>query len=219
LPTYTPHLTGLLFGSCQNPVYHQHQALSPEMVSFCHRHAPRAPLPLRGVTPKGAAFTATWKGITLPSSLLRAHAPDQIPPTSFSLWPGWRVYAGCGKPLLGDGPSRRYLCNPCVGAWTPYPAVSSRCNRSFLPGRQRPHVRRHTFGTLDHPRNATSTGFVISGLQSFRYVQAPTLARPPGCTHRRGLNALGAAGPFTPPIARLVTCHGLWYRYVSDTSN
>ena len=24
----------------------------------------------------------------------------------------------------------------------------------------------------------------ISGLQSFHYVQAPTLARPPGCTHR-----------------------------------
>ena len=101
----------------------------------------------------------------------------------------------------------------------PYPAVSSRCIRSFLPGRQRPHVRRHTFGTLKYPCNATSTGLVISGLQSFRYVQAPTLARPPGCTHRRGLNVLGAAGPFTPPIARLVTCHGLWYRYVSDTSN
>ena len=29
-------------------------------------------------------------------------------------------------------------------------------------------------------------GASISGLQSFRYVQAPTLARPPGCTHRCG---------------------------------
>jgi len=43
-------MSGLLFGSCQNPVYHQHQALSPEMVSFCHRHG-REPLCAFGVLP------------------------------------------------------------------------------------------------------------------------------------------------------------------------
>jgi len=62
----------------------------------------------------------------------------------------------------------------------PYPAVSSRCSCSILPWRQRPHLRRHKFGTLNYPCNATSTRKAISGLQSFTNVQAPTLDRPPG---------------------------------------
>ncbi len=32
-----------------------------------------------------------------------------------------RVFAGRHQSLLGDGLSRHYLCNPCVGAWTPTP--------------------------------------------------------------------------------------------------
>ena len=66
----------------------------------------------------------------------------------------------------------------------PYPAVFSWCSYSLLPKRQRPHLRRHKFGTLNYPCNATSTRYSISGLQSFANVQAPTLVRPPGCTHR-----------------------------------
>ena len=31
---------------------------------------------------------------------------------------GQQVFAGCRRPLLGDGPSRRYLCNPYMVAWT-----------------------------------------------------------------------------------------------------
>ena len=31
------------------------------------------------------------------------------------------VFAGCGQPLLGIGPSRCYLLSLCVGAWTPTP--------------------------------------------------------------------------------------------------
>jgi len=38
----------------------------------------------------------------------------------------------------------------------PYPAMSFRCTCSLLPGRQRPHLRRHRFGTPDYRRNATS---------------------------------------------------------------
>jgi len=40
----------------------------------------------------------------------------------------------------------------------PYPAVFSWCSCSLLPRRQRPHLRRHKFGTPNHPCNATSTG-------------------------------------------------------------
>jgi hypothetical protein len=49
-------------------------------------------------------------GVTLSSSLLRAHAPDHNPPPAFRrphVYPV--VCAGCCQPLLGDGLSRRSL--------------------------------------------------------------------------------------------------------------
>jgi len=61
----------------------------------------------------------------------------------------------------------------------PYPAVFSWCSCSLLPRRQRPHLRHHKFGTPNYSCNATLTRGTISGLQSFLYVQAPTLDRPP----------------------------------------
>jgi hypothetical protein len=66
----------------------------------------------------------------------------------------------------------------------PYPAVSFRCTCSLLPRRRRPHLGRHKFDTPKYPDDATSTGNFISWLQSFDNLQAPTLASPPGCTHR-----------------------------------
>jgi hypothetical protein len=98
----------------------------------------------------------------------------------------------------------------------PYPALPSECFCSFLPQKLRPHVTGNTFGTRNYPCHATSTGSGISGLQSFVYLQAPMLARPPGRTHR---SFHWAARPFTPRIARMVTHSGMWHHYVSDTSN
>ena len=73
----------------------------------------------------------------------------------------------------------------------PYPVVFFRCTYSFLPGRHRPHVMLQTFGTPNNPCNATSTGTQITRLQSFSYVQAPILARPPDCTYRYGSQHVG----------------------------
>ncbi len=42
-------------------------------------------------------------------------------------------------------------------------------------------------------------------LQSFRYVQAPTLANPPDCSHRTGSKSVWAAGTFTPRNERVIT--------------
>ena len=44
-----------------------------------------------------------------------------------------RVFAGCRQSLLGVGPSRHYLCNPCVGAWTPTPQCSPGALTRFFP--------------------------------------------------------------------------------------
>jgi hypothetical protein len=60
-------------------------------------------------------------GVTLPSSLLRAHAPDLHPLTAYAQWLDPRVFAGCCVPLLGRGPSRCSLLNLCGGAWTRTP--------------------------------------------------------------------------------------------------
>jgi len=66
----------------------------------------------------------------------------------------------------------------------PYRAVSVGCSYPFLPQRQWPHVTGNTFGTRDYHCEATSIGRVLSGLQSFDNLQAPTLARPPDRSHR-----------------------------------
>ncbi len=77
----------------------------------------------------------------------------------------------------------------------PYPAATSRCIDPFLPGRHRPHVTFDTFGSRDLSLQSNFNRAKISGLQSFHHVQAPMLARPPGCTYRI---LRWAAGPFTP---------------------
>ena len=74
--------------------------------------------------------------------------------------------------------------------------VQFRCNEPFLPG----YVDRiyvifrilitfffYPVNPVDPVRELRSElqpGYIFSGVQSFSYVQAPTLARPPGCTHR-----------------------------------
>ena len=107
-----------------------------------------------------------------------------------------RVLAGCRQSLLGDGPSRHYLCNPCVGAWTHTPPRLSSALAHSLPREHRPHATEDAFGTRNCPCNATSTGSRISGLQSFVYLQAPTLARPPDCIHR-SIFVLGGRAVYT----------------------
>ena len=55
-----------------------------------------------------------------------------LPQTSVPLllW----VFAGCCKPLLGDGSSRRYLRTPCMVAWTLTPWCPSSALTRFFPG-------------------------------------------------------------------------------------
>ena len=69
------------------------------------------------------------------------------------------------------------------------------CVCSFLPKGLRPHLTVHRFGTHRRSPQCNFNGGRISGLQSFRYVQAPLLARPPGCTYRGGLLASEQPGP------------------------
>ena len=173
---------------------------------------------ITGVTSYGVASSATSERVTTPSSLIRAHAPDQNPPFDFTFRYFKRslqvAVSPCWKLALPDIIST-------ILAWLPGPLprsvspmhlpVSSRRTSASPQWRQ----ARHTDLSLQCNFNRAP----LSRLQTFDNLQAPTLARPPDCTHRRATLLHGAAGPFTPRIARLVTCPEMWYRYVSDTSN
>jgi len=148
------------------------------------RYVPRAPLPTSGVTFCSVPSSSTSEGITLPSSLLWAHEPDQNPLPSFGYEPRQEVLTGCCQPLMEDGLSRCYLRTPCMGARTRTPQCLSSAHTRFFLGKLRSHPIRERFDTPNTRRNATSTTGQISGLQSFLYVPAPILARPPGCTYR-----------------------------------
>jgi hypothetical protein len=99
------------------------------------------------------------------------------------------VFAGCRQSLLENGPSRHYLRSLCMVAWTRTPQCSAGALARFFPADNGLTLEGRGSAHLDHPCNATSTRTAISGLQSFLYVQAPILARPPGCTHRCSLVA------------------------------
>jgi hypothetical protein len=77
------------------------------------------------------------------------------------------VFAGCGQPLLEDGPSRRYLHSLCKGAWTHTPPRSRGSVRLCAPPPRLGHWNHETsasppgligLGTRNDPCNATSTG-------------------------------------------------------------
>jgi len=56
------------------------------------------------------------------------------------------------------------------GRLVPCPAASLRCLYPFLPGECQPRPRGDELGTPNEPCNATSTGGLISGLQTFSNV-------------------------------------------------
>ena len=176
------------------PIFNGHRltpALRPGPAKA--RQVPRAPLPATGVTSCGVMSSTTSEGITPPSSLIRAHAPDQIPPADF----GFPYTAGLCR--LSPVPAGRWSfptlslqsVHRCLD---PYPGMPLWCLCPFLPRELQPHPRCTEFGASDNRRNATSTTTPIAGRQSFRYVQAPMLASPPGCTYRAGSAAYGQPG-------------------------
>ena len=166
------------------------QALYPALVSPQHRHAPRAPLPASGVTSCGVMFDTTSDGVTHPSSLILAHAPSQIPPTVFKL----TITTGLCRLSLppggtGSWPFPTLSLQSLRGRLDPYPAVSPWCACSLLPRGQRPHIQRHTFGTL----KITPT----MQLQQGKYSR--------GCSHSLMFRLPRSLAPQVAPTAKELT--------------
>ena len=76
----------------------------------------------------------------------------------------------------------------------PYPAALLGCACPLLHRGHRSHPTLDGFDARIYPHTATSVGSPISRLQSFDHLRAPTLARPPGCSHRSSANAAGQPG-------------------------
>ena len=110
----------------------QGPAVSPLVLPATHRE----PLcPEDGVTSSRNSVVALFQPVLpgLHRSYWLMRQTKILLPTSVSLFR--QVFADCCEPLLDDGPSRRYLCDPCTGAWvrTP-PRPSGACVRCFPLG-------------------------------------------------------------------------------------
>ena len=136
------------------------------------------------------------ESVTPPSSLIRAHASDQIPPTDSGV-PCQRVFAGCCQSLLGDGPSRRYLCKSFPGCLDPYPVGSRKCTYPLLPSATSAFPPWDRGRRRENPVQRLLNGPDISGRQSFTNVQASKFASHPGRSYRCGSKAHRAAVAFT----------------------
>jgi hypothetical protein len=126
------------------------------------------------------------------------------------------VFAGCRESLLGNGPSRRYLHNPCIGAWIPTPERPSGASARFYP---------EDLGLVQAGTNSAR-----SMLPAMQLLQGGQFR---GCNHFvmfRLLCSLGppvaptaaaticrAAGPLTPRRSQAVAHSDLWYRYMSES--
>jgi len=64
--------------------------------------------------------------------LMRQPKTLQLISVSLYSWSFSAAAADC-QPLLGNGPSRGYLCNPCMGAWTTTTGCLSGAFVRFFP--------------------------------------------------------------------------------------
>jgi hypothetical protein len=131
-----------------------------------------------------AASHTTCEGITPRSSLLRAHASDRLPLPAF------------GTSLYEE--SLQVVVSPCWRAALPDFIPVHRMQapgplpRRALPVRVLDASRKISAARAQIGRSALGSSLpcnfyrgYLSRLQSFDHLQAPTLARPAGCTHPR----------------------------------
>ena len=127
----------------------------------CCYQVPRAPSHVRGVTSHVGTSRVPSTGVTPPSLLPRTHAPILHPPSA-SVCLVRRVFAGCSQPLLGIGPSQRYLCESFSACLNPYPGYPCGALARFFPqDNGLPGVG--TRSALGNGRTATSVRSFLRG--------------------------------------------------------
>ena len=138
-------------------------------------------------------------------------------PSSSVLLMGW-VFAGCHQSLLGDGPSRRCLCNPSIGAWTLTPGCLSGALIRFFP---ESHSLSLVAPTSAHPasrRNATSTATHLRGGSHFVMFRLPWSLAPQVAPTAQALCPAGSQGVYATQWTGSYLPE-LWYHYMTETDN
>ena len=185
----------LLWFACKHrPIFNG--VVIPGPVSRTIQGPPRAQSPfarLRRYLFRRNVFCIPSEGATPPSSLLRTHAPDQLPPAvlgspySTGLLRVSPVPAGRWPfPMLSLRSFHRRL--------DPYPGMPLWCSYPFLPKEFQPQPRCTHFGASTIPSQCNFNDDLFTGRQSFRHVQAPMVVSPPGCTYRTGSMSYGQPG-------------------------
>ena len=115
--------------------------------SYARNHqVPRAPLPARGVTSLGVACCVTSEGVTPPSSLLRAHAPDPLPSPAYGHASSAGLCRLLASPCWTVALPSVISANLSPDAWPLTPAVPM-VRYSFLPIGHRPSPMLYWVGT------------------------------------------------------------------------
>ena len=130
-------------------------------------------------------FCITSEGVTPPSSLLRTHAPDHLPPVLFGS-PYSTGLCRLSPVPAGRWPFPTLSLQSLHRCLDPYPGMPLWCPHPFLPRELQPQPRCTYFGASSIPPQCNFNDDLFTGRQSFRYVQTPMVTSPPGCTYRTG---------------------------------
>ena len=136
--------------------------------------------------------------------------------TSVSLFR--QVFADCCEPLLGDGPSRRYLCDPCIGAWVPTPPRLNGALVRFFPFSIGLPLGVRGLAHGNFPTKQLHVGRYSRGCNHSLIFRLPYLLGPPTVLTIRNCIP-SATGPYTPGSTCAVTEHRLRHHYVSEPDN
>jgi len=136
------------------------------------------------------------QGVLTPFIALTTSCASPETSSQLSLFARWAVLAAWTIRCWSLGPSRRYMTRTFSWMLGPLPRLSRWCMYPFLPTERRPFRNGYAVGSLAKIHTTTSVRTVISGLQSFLYVQASKFACHPGRSYRRRFH-VGAAVTFT----------------------
>ncbi len=127
---------------------------------------PRAPLHAQGITFHAGVSRSPSAGVTPPSSLIRTHAPDLIPPIDFGFHYSIGLCRLSSLPAaMGSFPTLSLRIFPYVHG--PLPRLLLWCVYPFLPTRHRPSRRHQPVGAWQHAH-----AMATSACKTFR-----------GCSH------------------------------------
>jgi hypothetical protein len=163
--------------------------------------------PFRALPLRGWCSTPSRKALPFPLRYYRLMRQSQTLPSPPASRLGRRVFASCCQSRLGEGPSRRYLCESFPAYLDPYPGCSCGAFAHFFPQDiGLPHVvTRSALCTFFSAQRLQARAH-LSGLQhSFSFRPAGLLATQVAPTAVPPFLETGQPWRFHPSISRIVT--------------